>query len=333
MKVLVTGGGGFLGQYVVRAFLNRGDSVRVFSRGAYPELEELGVECVRGDLVEPDAVSRAVEGMDSVHHVAAQPGVWGPKSMYWPPNVVGTENVISACKEHRVKRLVFTSSPSVVFGDEPHDGADESLTYPAKYLCHYPESKAKAEQLVLAAHQPGVLHTVSLRPHLIWGPGDRHLIPRVIDMAQKRKLMRVGDGQNKVSVVYVENAAQAQVAADDAIEAKDCVAGGKSYFIAQEEPVLLWDFIQKILDGVGVPGPKRSISYAAARRAGTVLEIIHRGLFLPGEPRMTRFVAAQLGTSHWYRIDLARKELGYDPKISTEEGLKRLIAELLDTKI
>ena len=138
--------------------------------------------------------------------------------MYWGPNVTGTENVIRACREKGVKRLIFTSSPSVVFGDEPHDGADESLPYPESYLCHYPASKAKAEQLVLAAHEIGVLHTLALRPHLIWGPGDPNLIPRVVEMAKKKKLMQVGDGKNLVSVVYVENAAQAQLVADETYE-------------------------------------------------------------------------------------------------------------------
>jgi 2-alkyl-3-oxoalkanoate reductase len=332
MKILVTGGGGFLGQYVVRAFLERGAQVRVFSRGAYPELEALGVECQRGDLSDLEAVSLAVKGTQSVHHVAAQPGFWGPKSMYWRPNVIGTQNVIAACKMHGVKRLVFTSSPSVVFGDSPHDGADEDLPYPESYLCYYPKSKARAEQLVLQAHEPGKLQTVSLRPHLIWGPGDRHLIPRVVQMAQKRKLMRVGDGQNKVSVVYVENAASAHVCAEDALSNPDSPAGGKAYFIAQEEPVHLWQFIDEILDGLSIPKPSRSISYSRARRIGAVLEGVHRALFLPGEPRMTRFVAAQLGTSHWYRIDRAKKDIGYDPRISTEEGLRRLIADLKNPK-
>jgi len=328
MKVLVTGGGGFLGQYVVRAFLQRGDEVRIFSRGRYPELEALGVECFQGDLASYEAVNRAVSGVESVHHVAAQPGVWGPKSMYWRPNVIGTENVLRSCREQGVKRLVYTSSPSVVFGDEPHDGATETLDYPEKYLCHYPASKAYAERLVLEAHEPGVLHTVSLRPHLIWGPGDRHLIPRVIEMARKGRLIQVGKGDNQVSVAYVENAAQAQVNADDALCAASPKAGGRAYFIAQEEPVYLWSFIGQILEAVDAPRPSRTVSYSAAHRIGAVFEFIHRLFFLPGEPRMTRFVAAQLGTSHWYCIDGAKKDLGYQASISTEEGIRRLIADL-----
>ena len=333
MKVLVTGGGGFLGKYVVRAFLRRGDQVRTFSRGFYPELQELGVECFRGDLTHYDDVLSAVDGVDSVHHVAAQPGFWGPKSMYWGPNVTGTENVIRACREKGVKRLIFTSSPSVIFGDEPHDGADESLPYPESYLCHYPASKAKAEQLVLAAHEIGVLHTLALRPHLIWGPGDPNLIPRVVEMAKKKKLMQVGDGKNLVSVVYVENAAQAQLVADEALREKPQSSGGEAYFVAQEHPVYLWEFISQILEGLNVPKPTRTVSYSKAKSIGMVLETVHKALFLPGEPRMTRFVAAQLGTSHWYKIDKAKKNLGFHPEISTEEGLEILLEDLRKTLI
>lgn len=333
MKVLITGGGGFLGKYVVQAFLKRGDEVRSFSRGSYPELEEQGVECFRGDLTSYEDVRAAVEGVDSVHHVAAQPGFWGPKSMYWGPNVTGTENVIRACREMGVKRLVFTSSPSAVFGDKPHEGADESLPYPESYLCHYPASKAKAEQMVLAAHEIGVLHTVALRPHLIWGPGDPNLIPRVVEMAKKKRLMQVGDGKNLVSVVYVENAAHAQIVADDALRERPQSAGGEAYFIAQEHPVFLWEFIAQILDGLSVPIPSRTVSYSKAKKVGAVLETIHKALFLPGEPRMTRFVAAQLGTSHWYKIDKAKEKLGFYPQVSTEEGLKVLIEDMKQTLV
>lgn len=326
MTVLVTGGGGFLGRYVVQALLDRGEAVRVLARGAYPDLAERGVECVRGDIADAEAVNRAVEGCDVVHHVAGQPGIWGPREMYWRPNVEGTRNVVEACKAHGVGRLIYTSSPSAVFGREPHVGADESLPYPDTYLCHYPASKAAGERLALGAHEPGVLHTTALRPHLIWGPGDHNLIPRVIERARAGRLARVGDGTNEVSVVYVENAAQAQVAAQDALQADAPAAGGKPYFIAQPEPVRLWDFIGAILEGVGAPAVTRSISHRAARRIGAAFEAVYTILPLTSEPRMTRFVADQLGTSHWYRVDAACRDLGYDPSISTEEGLRRLFA-------
>lgn len=333
MTVLVTGGGGFLGSWVVRKLLERGDDVRIIARSEYPELAAQGVDCRQGDIADADAVLEAVRGCDVVHHVAGQPGVWGDKQLYWRPNVTGTENVIEACRTAGVGRLVYTSSPSAVFGDEPHDGSNEDLPYPARYLCHYPESKAAAERLVLRAHVPGKLHTVSLRPHLIWGPGDRYLIPRVIEAARAGSVARVGDGKNKVSVVYVENAAAAHLSAADAIEAEDSPAGGKPYFIAQAEPVLLWEFIDGILDGVGAPRIEKRVSYKTARFVGGVLEAVYKIFGLSGEPRMTRFVAAQLGTSHWYSIDRARRDLGYDPKITTDEGLKRLFADYAATAI
>jgi len=328
MKVLVTGGGGFLGSHVVEQLLARGDEVRIVARGAYPALASRGVDCRRGDIADPQVVLDAVEGVDAVAHVAGQPGVWGPKEMYWRPNVTGTLNVIAACRQHGVKRLVYTSSPSAIFDDTPHEGADESVPYPQAYLQYYSPSKAEAERQVIAAHEPGVLHTASLRPHLIWGPGDRYMIPRVVETARKGKLAQVGDGKNRVSITYIDNAASAHVCALDALEADDSPAGGNVYFINDPEPVELWTFIGRILDGVGVARPKRTVSVPAARRAGAVLEVVYKLLRLPGEPRMTRFVAQVLGSSHWYCIDAAQRDLGWTPAVGLEEGLERLIADL-----
>ena len=328
MKVLVTGGGGFLGSHVVEQLLARGDDVRIVARGAYPALAARGVEGHRGDIADRAVVDDAVQGVDAVVHVAGQPGVWGPKAMYWSPNVVGTQNVIAACRAAGVRRLVYTSSPSVVFSDEPHRGADESLPYPQAYLQHYSASKAEAERQVLAAHAAGVLHTVVLRPHLIWGPGDKYMIPRVVETARAGKLARVGDGTNRVSITFIDNAASAHVCALDAIEAEDAAAGGKVYFINDAEPVALWDFIGTILEGVGVAPVRRVVSVPAARRAGAVLEAVYWLLRLPGEPRMTRFVAQVLGSDHWYRIDAASRDLGWTPSVGLDQGLERLIADL-----
>jgi nucleoside-diphosphate-sugar epimerase len=319
MNALVTGGGGFLGGAVVRQLIDRGDTVRSFSRQRHPSL---GVEQVQGDVADAAAVERAVAGCDIVFHVAAKAGVWGTADEYHRANVVGTENVIAACRKHGVGRLVFTSSPSVVTTGYDIAGGDESLPYPRRYLAHYPRTKAAAERLVLNANGPD-LATVALRPHIIWGPGDNHLIPRLIDRARAGKLRIVGDGTNKVDVTYVENAAAAHLLAADRLMPGSLVAG-KAYFISQGEPVVLWPFINRILELAGLPPVTKRVPLTVAYAAGAILEAAYRTLGRTDEPRMTRFLAKQLGTSHWFDISAARRDFGYEPTVSTEEGLTKL---------
>ena len=208
--VLVTGGGGFLGGAIVRLLVARGDSVRSFSRSRYPRLDTMGVDQVQGDLADTQALQTACQGVDLVFHVAAKAGVWGPYDAFYQTNVVGTENIIRACRDNGVGRLIYTSSPSVVFDGRDMEGGDESLPYPDIYHTHYPRTKAMAERRVRQAAD-GRLRTIALRPHLIWGPGDNHLVPRIIQRA--RRLRQVGDGQNKVDTIYVDNAAHAHLLA------------------------------------------------------------------------------------------------------------------------
>jgi 2-alkyl-3-oxoalkanoate reductase len=322
MRALVTGGGGFLGGAVARHLLDRGDSVRSFSRQQYPTLNALGVEQIQGDIADANAVGRAVAGSDVVFHVAAEAGIWGPADEYHRANVVGTENVIAACRKHGVGRLVFTSSPSVVAAGHDISGGDESLPYARHYLAHYPRTKAMAERLVLKANGPN-LSTVSLRPHLIWGPGDNHLIPRLIHRARSGQLRIVGDGNNKTDVTYIDNAVAAHLLAADRLTPGSPVAG-KAYFISQGEPVLVWSFINRILELAGLPAVTRRLPLAVAYAAGAVSEAAYRLFGWTGEPRTTRFLALQLGTSHWFDISAARRDLGYEPAVTIDEGLSRL---------
>jgi len=181
LHVLVTGAGGFLGRYIAEQSLARGDRVRGLARGEYPQLADQGVEMICGDLRDAETVNQACHGVDVVYHVAAIAGIWGPWQTFYDINTLGTRHVIAACRKHQVGRLVFTSSPSVTFDGHDQNGVDESAPYPRRWLCHYPHTKALAEQEVLAADQPGELLTCALRPHLIWGPRDEHLIPRLIE--------------------------------------------------------------------------------------------------------------------------------------------------------
>jgi nucleoside-diphosphate-sugar epimerase len=247
--------------------------------------------------------------------------------MYHCINTEGTFNVIKACRKHGVARLIYTSSPSVVFDGADHVDADESLPYPKTWLCHYPHSKALAEQAVLAANDGETLRTVSLRPHLIWGPRDNHLIPRLIQKARSGRLRRVGDGTNVVSVAYVENAAAAHVQAELSLR-NSSTAAGKAYFINERDAVNLWDWINLILAKSGLSPVEKAISKGTATGLGTVLEGVWSLFRLGGEPPMTRFIAAQLAGSHSYSITAAERDFGYHPLCSTEEGLRRLQPDL-----
>ncbi|MGE5192567.1 MAG: NAD-dependent epimerase/dehydratase family protein [Deltaproteobacteria bacterium] len=327
MQVLVTGGGGFLGLYIVEQLVVRGDRVRVLCRGQYPRLHELGVECITSDVRDASAVAGACTGVDVVFHVAAVSGIWGPWEHYHGINTVGTENVIAACRAHHVPRLVYTSSPSVIYDGRDHRNANESLKYPAHYLCHYPHSKALAERAVLAANGVGGLFTAALRPHLIWGPRDNHLIPRLIARAKAGKLRRVGRGDNLISMSYVENAAHAHLLAADRLVPGSPVAG-QAYFINEPEPVNLWSWINRLLGLAGLPPVTKSISPRAAYAAGALLERLYSLLHIGGEPPMTRFLAQQLSGTHSYDIGKATRDFGYQPIVSVAEGLRRLEPEL-----
>jgi len=326
MKALVTGGGGFLGGAIVRLLVERGETVRSYSRGAYPELVRLGVEQLQGDLADRESLFRAAAGCDIVFHVAAKAGIWGKYAEFHAANVTGTENVIAACRHHGIGRLVSTGSPSVVFDGKDVEGGDESLPYPAHYEAHYPHTKALAEQRVLAANSPG-LATVSLRPHLIWGPGDNHLVPRIVAKARAGKLRRIGDRPCLVDTVYVDNAAQAHLLAADRLVYGSAVAG-RSYFISNGEPVPLWEMVNRILAAADIPPVTRSISPNLAYAAGTICEALWTMFRLSGEPPMTRFVARELATAHWFDITAARRDLGYTPEVSIDDGLGRLSAWL-----
>jgi len=324
MKALVTGGGGFLGGVIVRMLRERGDDVVVLGRGRYPSVEALGARCVQGDIRDGAAVRAASVGVDVVFHVAAKAGVWGKRAEYWPINVDGTRNVIQACRELGTPRLVYTSTPSVVFDLGDLCGVDESQAHPARFLCAYAESKAAAERLVLAANGP-TLSTTALRPHLIWGPGDPHLIPRVLDRARRGRLVQIGDGTNLVDITYVDNAAHAHLQALGALGPGSACAG-KAYFISQGDPVALWSWINDLLDAANLSRTRKRVSLRMAYRAAWLLEFVHSLIPWLGEPAMTRFVASQLAKSHYFDISAARRDLGYAPLISTHDGMARLVA-------
>jgi 2-alkyl-3-oxoalkanoate reductase len=326
VRALVTGGGGFLGRRIVELLQARGDQVTSVSRGTYPELEARRVRCLRGDLADPAVARAACEGQQLVFHVAAKAGVWGPALEFERANVLATHNLLAACRAQGIERLVFTSSPSVCFDGTDHLDAGPDLAYPRRWLAHYPRTKAAAERAVLAANGPS-LSTVALRPHLIFGARDPHLVPRLLERGRAGRLRIVGRGDNIVSMTHVDNAAAAHLAAADALK-PNAACAGRAYFVANREPVNLWHWINDLFEALGVPPIERRIPRPLAYGVGGLCELAWKLLPLAGEPPMTRFVALQLATSHSYDLGPLERDTGYREQVSMATATQRLIGEL-----
>ena len=314
-RVLVTGGGGFLGRRIVELHLERGDDVEIVARHRYPEVEALGVRGHFADLVDAARLPALFAGKDVVHHVAG--------------NVTATEHVLAACRDASVPRLVVTSTPSVVGYARDAMGIAHA-PYPTRWESFYGETKARAEQLVLAANgaplaNGGRLATVALRPHLVIGPRDPHLLPRVLERARAGTLVAVGSRRNVVDLTYVDNAAYAHLDAADALEGPGAACAGRPYFVSNGEPVELWPWVDELLRALDLPPVRRRIPLGVASAAGAILETAYSALRLPGEPRITRFLSAALARSHWYDPEPARRDLGYVPRVPLAEGTRRTV--------
>ncbi len=324
-KAIVYGGGGFLGSAIVKMLHERkcGD-IRVFARGNYPGLEAMGVKLLRGDIRDAATVEESCKGCTIVFHAAAKTGVWGAKREFYGINYLGTGNVIKACQVNKVPYLIYTSSPSVAYsGADNVENINEEELYLPKYATYYPWSKALAEEAVLDAASDE-LKTVAIRPHLIWGPEDPHLLPRILDRARKGRLVRVGDGENLVDLTYVDNAAAAHLQAAEALH-ETGRPNGNAYFVSDNSPVILWDWINNLLEQCNYPRIKKFVSYETAWKIGVVMEVIFKLLPFAGEPPMTRFVAGQLAHSHYFDISAAEEDFDYHVVIHPEEALQNTI--------
>jgi len=324
--ILVTGGSGFLGGAVVRQLVARGDKVRSLQRSDAPQLRALGLDVVRADLADSRAVLEAASDCEAVMHIGAKAGVWGPYDDYYQANVVGTRNIIEACRAHSIQTLVYTSTPSVIHAGGDVEGVDESAPLATHFDTAYPATKAEAESMVLAANGP-ILATIALRPHLIWGPNDPQLTARILARGRAGRLRLVGGGVKKIDSVYIDNAASAHLLALDLLK-PGAQCAGKAYFISQDEPMRQRDLVNGILAAGGLPPCNKFISPSAAYVVGAALEFVWRVLGRADEPMMTRFLAKQLGTAHWYDISAAKRDLGYVPSVSITEGLARLKVSL-----
>lgn len=324
MKVLVTGAGGFLGKAITLKLLESGYQVHCLNRSSYLELIEAGAVCFRGDIADPRSAMQAAQGCDAIIHTAAKAGFWGKYRDYFESNVTGTRNVLAACKAMGIQKLVYTSTPSVIHAGGDIEGEDESLPYPEHFLSHYPATKAIAEQEVLAANGPD-LATTAIRPHLIWGPGDNHLLPRLKERALAGKLSMIDGGRKLIDTVYIDNAVNAHILALQKLgPGADCA--GKAYFITQGEPIALADMITALLKTQGIEANLRNIPLGLAKKLAPLMEVAWKLLPLKGEPPLTRFLFEQFSTAHWYSLDNARRDLGYEATVSLEEGLRRLSA-------
>jgi len=326
-KVFVTGAGGFLGKALCRFLRSVDIEVIGFARGDYPELEQMGVLMVKGDIADKQALFDAMKGADLVFHVASKAGVWGSKESYFSANVSGTENVIQACQKLGINRLVYTSTPSVTFAGKDENGINESQPYATHFLNFYALSKAIAETKILAANT-ATLKSVALRPHLIWGPGDPHLVPRVLQRAKTGRLKLVGKTDKLVDTIYIDNAVYAHLLAAVSLSQENSSCAGKAYFVSNDQPILMAEMLNKILACQGLKPIRARIPAPLAYIIGAALEWVYAKLKIEQEPPITRFVARQLSTSHYFDISAAKKDLGYQPIVSIDQGMEKLKASL-----
>ena len=322
MNVLVTGGGGFMGMALIKRLIKEGHKVTSFSRREYPLHWALGIASIQADITDYDAVEKACENRDVVFHIAAKVGIWGEYDSYYSTNVTGTRNVIEACRKQGVGRVVFTSSSSVVFDGSDLDGIDESYPYPSKYLSHYSATKAMAEQLIIESNSVS-LKTISLRPHLVWGPYDAHLIPGILKRASSGKLRRIGDQEHFIDTTYIDNMVDALMLAAESLQTEP-EAAGRNFFITNGEPARVWDFVNSIIQIAGHEPVQKKIPERVAMFAAGTSEFFHKTFRVKSEPFMTRFAIREICTNHWFDISSARDILGYNPKVSYAEGFKNL---------
>ena len=323
MRVFITGGGGFLGLAIVRKLREQGHDIVSYSRKNHTSLDQSGVRQILGNLIDYSILKQAMIGCEVVFHVAAKTGVWGEYKDFYMTNVVGTKNVLHACRELGVQYLIFTSSASVVYHGKNSEGKNENLPYPKIFNAHYPQTKTIAEKLVMAANDAD-LKTVSIRPHLIWGPEDPHFLPRLFKKSKSGSLRILGSATNRVDCTYIENAAIAHRTVLDQLLLDPTRVEGKTYFISQDQPIPISELINKLLATGELPPVTKHLSPQIAYLVGWFLGRYHRIFGITTEPVITPFLAQQLSTSHWYDISAAKKDFGYNVEVSLEKGMERL---------
>lgn len=322
-KYLVTGGAGFIGGNIAKALAQRGDAVITVSRGTYPHLKELGIEHHSLDISTlPKELEKLLVGVDAVFHVAAVVKMWGKYDEFYQGNVEATRYLLECAKRARVPRFIFTSSPSVIAHGKDLRGVDERQPYPDHFDAYYPETKAIAEQLVIHAHDPIGISTIVLRPHLVFGPGDNHIIPLITERARQGKLVQIGEGKNIVDFTFIDDCVNAHLCADRALQ-KDSSVGGQPYFITQGDPVPMWWWINEVIKKNNLPVLTKKVSKRAALFLSKLSETFYKIFPFLGIPRLTKFLILELSTDHYFDITAAKEKLGYQPSCTTVHALNR----------
>jgi nucleoside-diphosphate-sugar epimerase len=320
MKVLVTGAGSLLLGGIAQQLASRGDEVVCFQRREN-ETTHSNITTFAGDIRDRGAASEAASGCDAIIHGAARVGVMGSWEDFYSTNVDGTTNVLRAAEEHRIARLVYVSTPSVAHVGRSIEGDVATPATTGRKRTFYAESKAIAEILALQANS-AELGVVALRPHLVWGPGDTQLVGRIVDRARQGRLVMVGSGNALVDSTYIDNAISAHIAALDAI-APGSSCAGKAYVISNGEPRTVNELMSRICLAAGVEFSPKHVPAVIARSIGSVVERIWP-LIRKDEPPITRFVAEQLGTAHWFDQRPVQEDLNWKPQVSLDEGFVRL---------
>ncbi|WNV77710.1 NAD-dependent epimerase/dehydratase family protein [Geodermatophilus sp. DSM 44513] len=317
MRVLVTGASGMLGRATAGALLDRGDEVTVLQR------RTAGLPCreVLGDVADPAVVRRAARGQDAVLHLAAKVDVTGPWAEYASANIAGTRAVVEACRAGGVGRLVHVSSPSVAHAGTALVGVGAGPADPDRARGRYSRSKAVAELDALAADSPA-LAVLAVRPHLVWGPGDAQLVGRIVARARAGRLPVIGSGAALIDTTYVDDAASALVAAVDACGP----VHGEALVVSNGQPRPVAEVLHRLCRAAGVPGPRGRAPFAAAYAAGAAVEAVWAVSRRRSTPPMTRFLAEQLATAHWFDQRRTRAALGWAPRVGLDEGFARLRA-------
>jgi nucleoside-diphosphate-sugar epimerase len=321
MKALVTGAIGFLGGALARRLHGMGWDVTALGRNAAKlnQLEDEGMRVLQHDLKEKGAMIAACKDQEIVFHCAALPSPWGNFEAFYQANVIGTRNVIRGCEEHKVKRLVHVSTPSLYFGYASRTNVKETDELPEP-VSNYAATKILAEQELDQAFENG-LATIAIRPRALFGEGDTVIFPRLIPRLQTGRLPILGDGENIVDLTYIENVVDALLLCAES----PANTLGKKYNISNGEPVKIWELVNRICDELSMPRPTRKISYKTANAAATAIEFVYSLIPYSPEPPLTRLTVSMLAHSTTLDISAARNELGYQPRVSVEEGVGRFL--------
>ncbi|XP_070553176.1 sterol-4-alpha-carboxylate 3-dehydrogenase, decarboxylating-like [Ptychodera flava] len=319
----VIGGCGFLGRHIVEKLLDKGYSVQVFD--IRQTFEDDRVTFFTGDLCSEEDLLPALQDVYAVFHCASPAAASDNRELFYRVNFTGTKNVIATCKKGGVKRLVLTSSASVVYEGQDIENGSEDLPYASKPIDYYTETKILQEKVVLAANNPSEeFFTVAIRPHGIFGPRDQQMLPTTIEMAKAGKTKYIiGNGKNLVDFTYVENVVHGHILAAESLN-KDSVTCGKAYHITNDEPIYFWTFLTKLITGLGYPAPWLNLPYYLMYYMALLVQLICFILkpIIVIKPSFTPMRMALAGTHHYYSCQRAKDELGYTPLVSLDNAIQ-----------